>query len=203
MNSGSMMGKGGMMGMGGMMSGGMMSMMSKGSMMSGGMMNPEMCIKNAQKIGLSDDQLKEFKSLHFEKSKELITLNAQKDIKQLELDTFTGADDLDLTNIEHKLSDLYQTKVQIKMVHFKTHKKVKELLTKEQMKKMKNLMMEGMMQMKGAMMGGNSMMGDQGMPEKAEKSVSDDEHTSHHPGTSNRGDSKKMSTDDIEMDKGE
>ncbi len=108
-------GEQGMMGGKSMMSGGMMSMMS-------GMHNPDMCKKNAEKLGLSDDQLKKFNALHYEHKKKKITLKAQSDIKQLELDELMSKDNMDLDAIEGKLRDFYDTKVQMKLECLKTHK---------------------------------------------------------------------------------
>lgn len=134
----------------GMMHGEGMGMMQGEGMMMGRLIKDasddkyslSLCISRAEEIGLSDEQLAKIKSLHYGQIKSLISLEADKDIKQLEINELLDKASLDLPKIEEKVRDLYEKKLEIKMERLKTRQEVRSLLSEEQQNKLKSLIKE-------------------------------------------------------------
>jgi Spy/CpxP family protein refolding chaperone len=151
----------GMMGEGSMM-------MGEGSMMMGGEMAgrgsgiyaPSLCIANAEELDISDEQLSKLESIHYDLKKKLIVLNAEKDIKRLELNELLDKEEQDLPAIEEKLKEVYNIKIKLRMEKLKTFQEVKEILSKKQVKKLKELIRAKKSKIKSKKGKGRMMMGD-------------------------------------------
>ncbi len=167
---GAMMGSGGQGGMMGMMSkmmsgmSGMMSMMSsRGGCGMMSMMDMEskfqehfaLCLKNADKLGLTEEQIGQLKKIHNEQLKKLIMLKAEVKVIDVDLSAELEKDVPNLDRVEKllKKQEELKTKYRLELVRAKVESS--KILTKEQRKKLKTLMKGGMMGgMKGGKKGG-------------------------------------------------
>jgi Spy/CpxP family protein refolding chaperone len=99
-----------------------------------------MCIKNAAKIGLSDEQMKKIKPLHQEMQKKQIQFQAELKIAHLEMKEIMEPKDFDLemAKLAAKKCEDIKTAYHINMLT--AMKEVRSVFTEEQYKKMKALM---------------------------------------------------------------
>lgn len=106
--------------------------------MMGGMMGN--CIKNADKIGLSEDQKKKVTPIHSEMQKKQIRFQADLKIAMLEMKEIMEPKDFDIDKAiaaSKKMEDL-KTAHHLEML--KAMKEVRSVFTEEQYKKMKTMM---------------------------------------------------------------
>ncbi|MDH3258554.1 MAG: hypothetical protein OEM19_03725 [Deltaproteobacteria bacterium] len=151
--------EGGMMGKEGMMKGG--GMMHHGGMMHGGKMmghcgctmmdmesrmerHFEMCMKNAEKLGLSEKQMADLKSIHNEKRKKLIRLQSEIQILNIDLKDEVDKPVPDMAKVEQILRKQETLKTDFALEAIKTRVEVSKILTEEQFKKMHEMMKEMM-----------------------------------------------------------
>lgn len=106
--------------------------------MMGSMMG--MCIKNTDKIGLTDEQKKKVTPLHLEMQKKQIRYEADLKIAMLEMKEIMEPKDFDLekAKIAVKKSEDLKTAYHLEML--KAMKEVRSIFTEEQYKKLKALM---------------------------------------------------------------
>ncbi len=103
-----------------------------------------MCLANADKIGLSDEQIKKIKPIHREMQKKRAQFQADLKIAEIDMKEIMDVKDFDLEKASaqvKKISDL-RTAHQLEML--KGMKEVRSILTEEQFKKMHKLMHEKM-----------------------------------------------------------
>lgn len=150
---------------GGMMGGGMMrGMMGKKGMMPEkvgagmscmggcGMMHREgmverhfsMCIKNAEKLGLTDDQLEKLKKAHNGQKKKLIRIRSEIQILNVDLQEELDKDVPDLDRVEKILKKEEPLKTKFTVELLRTKVKVSKILTPEQFEKLRGMMKESM-----------------------------------------------------------
>ncbi|MDH4231018.1 MAG: periplasmic heavy metal sensor [Nitrospirota bacterium] len=150
-----------MQGMGPCMCGGCMAMSGERPMMGMGM---RMMISN---LGLDEKQAAEFRAIHLTMKKERIQKNAEIRIAELELRELLDKDPVDTKVAEAKVKQTESLRSELKMLHIRTHEKVKAMLTPEQRKKLESFkgmgygMRHGMGRGMG-MMGNCLMMGNPG-----------------------------------------
>ncbi len=114
-----------------------------GQMMGMGGMHEDMmgmCLANADKIGLSDEQIKKIKPIHREMMKKQAQFKADMKIAEVDMMEIMDVKDFDLEKASaqvKKISDL-RTAHQLEML--KTMKEVRSILTEEQFRKMQKLM---------------------------------------------------------------
>lgn len=126
--------------------------------------NIGMCLDNADKIGLTEEQKSKIVPIHREMMKLNARFKAEIKIAEIELIEVMDPKDFDLDRAilaTKKISDIRATYHSEMLRHMK---KVRSILTEEQYKKMKNLMMDNMM--------GKKMMKDKSkkmMPKKEKK----------------------------------
>src|SRR5450631_780473 len=106
--------------------------------MMGGMMG--MCIKNADKIGLSDEQKKKVNPLHLEMQKKQIRFQADLKIAHLEMKDIMEPKDFDLEKAIAAAKKTEDIKTAYHLEMLKTMKEVRSVFTDEQYKKLKTLM---------------------------------------------------------------
>jgi Spy/CpxP family protein refolding chaperone len=122
---GPMMGMGGMEGMGDMMG---------------------MCLANADKIGLTDEQIKKIKPIHREMQKKRAQFQADLKIAEVDLMEIMDVKDFDLEKASAQVKKIADIKTAHHLEMLKTMKEVRSILTEEQFRKMQKLMhtkMEG------------------------------------------------------------
>ncbi len=120
---------GGMMGMGGMD--------RMGDMMG-------MCLNNADKIGLTADQVKKITPIHREMQKSHIRFKADVNIAEMELMEIMEVKDFDLEKASAAVKRISDLKTAHHLENLKYMKEVRAIITDEQFKKMKQLMATNM-----------------------------------------------------------
>lgn len=106
--------------------------------MMGGMMG--MCIKNAEKIGLSDEQTKKITPLHNEMQKKQIRFQADLKIAQLEMKEIMEPKDFDIEKAKAAVKKTEDIKSAHHLEMLKAMKEVRSIFTEEQYKKLRALM---------------------------------------------------------------
>jgi Spy/CpxP family protein refolding chaperone len=162
---GPMMG-GGMMGgmMGPMMCGRMMGPMT-GGMMRGmmgrhGMMGMDehpmmdvermmgahlsMCIRHAEKLGISEEQIERLRAVHNEQAKKLIRLRSEIQVLNVDLRSELAKDSPDFSRVESLLKKREPLRTDFFLEGLRTRADASKILTAEQRKKLHKMMMEAM-----------------------------------------------------------
>jgi len=114
-------------------------MMEMGNMdMMGDMMG--MCLAQADKIGLTDAQIKKIKPLHSDMQKKQAQFRA--DVKKAEIDLMDIMEvkDFDLEKASAEVKSIEEIKTAHSLEMLKAMKEMRTVLTDEQFKKMKNMM---------------------------------------------------------------
>jgi periplasmic protein CpxP/Spy len=115
----------------------MCAMDGMGDMM-GGMMGT--CLQNADKIGLTDDQIQKITPIHREMQKKMIRDKADLEIAQIELKEIMDVKDFDLEKATAQVRKIEDIKTHKHLEMLKSMKEVRSILTDEQFKKMKKMM---------------------------------------------------------------
>jgi len=106
--------------------------------MMGGMM--DMCIKNSENIGLSEEQTKKITPLHNQMQKKQIRFQADLKIAQLEMKEIMEPKDFDIEKAKAATNKMESMKSAHHLEMLNTMKEVRSIFTEEQYKKMKSLM---------------------------------------------------------------
>jgi Spy/CpxP family protein refolding chaperone len=118
-------GHGPMMGMGGME--------RMGDMMG-------MCLANADKLGLTDDQIKKIKPIHRQMQKKQAQFKADLKIAEVDMMEIMDMKDFDLEKASAQVKKIADIKTAHHLEMLKAMKEVRSILTEEQFKKMRKLM---------------------------------------------------------------
>jgi len=98
-----------------------------------------MCLDNADKIGLSDEQLKKLTPLHREMQKNRVRSKADIKIAEMELMDIMEVKDFDLEKATASIKKIADLKSAHHNEMLKSMKEVRSILTEEQFQKMKKL----------------------------------------------------------------
>jgi len=109
----------------------------RGSMMGDMMGN---CLRNADKLGLSDDQVSKITPVHRELQKKMIRAKADLEIARIELKEIMAVKDFDLDKAAAQVKKIEDIKTGKHLEMLKSMKEVRSILTDEQFKKMKKMM---------------------------------------------------------------
>jgi len=104
----------------------------------GGMMG--MCLKNADKLGLTDDQVNKITPIHREMQKKMIRAKADLEIARIELKEIMAVKDFDLEKAGAQVRKIEDIRTNKHLEMLKSMKEVRSILTDEQFKKMKKMM---------------------------------------------------------------
>ncbi|MDD5762673.1 MAG: Spy/CpxP family protein refolding chaperone [bacterium] len=99
-----------------------------------------MCIKNADKIGLTDDQVMKMKPVHSEMQKKQARFKADLKIAGIELKEIMEVKDFDLEKAGAAVKNIANIKTAHHLEMLKAMKEMRTILTDEQFKKMKRMM---------------------------------------------------------------
>lgn len=99
-----------------------------------------MCIKHADKIGLSDDQLMKMKSAHNEMKKKQIRFKADVKLAELDLSEILDVKDFDLEKAGAAVKKIAEITTAHHLGMLTGMKDIRSSLTDEQFKKMKKMM---------------------------------------------------------------
>jgi Spy/CpxP family protein refolding chaperone len=132
----------------------------KGGMGQGGMMGDRMddmmgmCLENAAKIGLTDEQTDKLRPIHREMQKKQARHKADLKIAQIELKEIMEVKDFDLDKATAAVKKIEDVKTAHRLEMLKLMKDARSILTEDQFKKMKKMMpmmMDGKRPVKGMM----------------------------------------------------
>ena len=124
---------------------GMMGGMGGEAMMGGmggvGMMGDMMgmCLKHAEMMGLTDDQMNKMKPVHFEMQKKQARFKADLKIAEIELMDIMEVKDFDLEKARSAVKKSEEIKTAHHLEMLKAMKEMRTILTDEQFKKMKKM----------------------------------------------------------------
>ncbi len=120
--------------------GGQGQMMGMGSMEGmGNMMG--MCLANADKIGLTDEQIKKITPIHREMQKKQARFKADLKIAEIDLGEIMEVKDFDLEKASAQVKKIADMRAAHHLEMLKSMKEVRAILTDEQFQKMKRLHM--------------------------------------------------------------
>ncbi|MFA4909896.1 MAG: Spy/CpxP family protein refolding chaperone [Desulfobacteria bacterium] len=111
-----------------------------------------MCIKHADKIGLTDDQIVKMKPVHSEMQKKQARFKADRKIAGIELMEIMEVKDFDLEKAGSAVKKIAEIKTAHHLEMLKDMKEMRTILTDEQFKKMKRVMSMNMGEKKPAKM---------------------------------------------------
>jgi Spy/CpxP family protein refolding chaperone len=100
-----------------------------------------MCIANADKIGLTDDQITKMKPIHREMQKKQARFKADQRIAEIELMEIMEVKDFDLEKANAAVKKIAEIRTTHQLEMLKAMKEMRTILTDEQFAKMKKMMM--------------------------------------------------------------
>jgi Spy/CpxP family protein refolding chaperone len=112
----------------------MMKMDKMGDMMG-------MCLENAEKIGLTDDQLMKMKAIHRAMQKKQAQFKADLKIAKIDLMEIMEVKDFNLDKANSAVKKMADIKTAHELEKLKSKQEMHKMLTEEQFKKMKKMMM--------------------------------------------------------------
>jgi Spy/CpxP family protein refolding chaperone len=98
------------------------------------------CLEHADKMGLTDDQIKKITPLHREMQKKQARFKADLKIAEIELMEIMEVKDFDIDKASAAVKKIADIKTAHHLEMLKTMKEVRTILTEEQFKKMKKMM---------------------------------------------------------------
>jgi Spy/CpxP family protein refolding chaperone len=107
-----------------------------------------MCIKHADELGLTDDQIAKMKPVHREMQKKQARFKADLKIAEIELMEIMEVKDFDLEKASAAVKKISEIKTAHHLEMLKAMKEMRTTLTDEQFKKMKKMMSMRVMPMK-------------------------------------------------------
>jgi hypothetical protein len=99
-----------------------------------------MCMEQAEKMGLSDEQVMKMKPIQSEMQKKQVRFKADLKIAEIELREIMDVKDFDMDKAVSGVKKIADIKTAQHLEMFKAMKKIHALLTDEQFKKMKKMM---------------------------------------------------------------
>ena len=104
----------------------------------------DMCIRNADKMGLTDEQIMKMKPLHREMQKKQARFMADLKIAEIDLMEIMEVKDFDLAKADAAVKKIAEIKTAHQLEMLNAMKEMRTNLTDEQFKKMKKMMSMGM-----------------------------------------------------------
>jgi Spy/CpxP family protein refolding chaperone len=111
-----------------------------------------MCMEQANRMGLTDDQMMKMKPMHSEMQKKQIRSKADLKIAEIELKEIMEVKDFDLDKATSAVKKIEDIKTTQHLEMLKTMKEIRTILTDEQFKKMHKMMPMKMGEKKHGMM---------------------------------------------------
>jgi Spy/CpxP family protein refolding chaperone len=109
-------------------------------------------LRNADRLGLSDEQKKQLDDIRIRYSKEIVKQNAELEIAEIDLETLLNKSEFNLSEIKEALKKVESAKMQIKYLRVEAFVEARKILTNEQKGSLKKLMeMRGTPRMRGMM----------------------------------------------------
>jgi Heavy-metal resistance len=114
----------------------------------GGTTSPEqqpiisLLLRNREKLGLSDDQVKKLEQLRADFEKESIKNEADVRVAEIDLTNLLQAQNTDLAKAETKIREIEKLRADLRIARIRAIEKGKALLTAEQRKKLPDLILD-------------------------------------------------------------
>jgi Spy/CpxP family protein refolding chaperone len=99
-------------------------------------------LRNREKIGLSEEQVKRLEQLRSDFEKETIRNEADIRVAEIDLNNFLQAPSPDLAKIEAKIRDIERLRADLRIARIRAIQKAKTLLSADQRKKLEELTSE-------------------------------------------------------------
>jgi Spy/CpxP family protein refolding chaperone len=99
-------------------------------------------LRNREKLGLSDDQVRRMEQMRADFEKESIRKEADLRVANLDLDALLDATSLDMPKVEAKVREIEKNRADLRLARIRTIEKAKELLTPDQRKKLQEILTE-------------------------------------------------------------
>jgi len=99
-----------------------------------------MMLRNREKLGLSDDQVRRMEQLRTDFEKESIRKEADLRVAEMDLESILDAPNVDMGKAEAKVREIEKSRADLRIARIRAIEKAKDLLTPEQRKKLQELM---------------------------------------------------------------
>ncbi|MCD6098702.1 periplasmic heavy metal sensor [bacterium] len=102
-------------------------------------LRPEILLKVADKIGLTDEQREQIKDTWASHRKRAIELRSAKEEKQVDLETELASDSPNMKKVKSLILDIAEKDGELRYMEIEIMQNIKSILTDEQLEKLKNL----------------------------------------------------------------
>ncbi|OQX88530.1 MAG: hypothetical protein B6D65_05855 [candidate division Zixibacteria bacterium 4484_93] len=102
-------------------------------------LRPEMLLKVADEIGLTDEQREQIKDTWASHKKSTIKLKSAKEEEQVDLETELASDSPNMKKVKSLILDIAEKNGELKYMEIEVMQDIKSILTDEQLEKLKNL----------------------------------------------------------------
>jgi hypothetical protein len=99
-------------------------------------------LRNREKLGLSDDQVRRMEQLRTDFEKESIRKEADLRVAEMDLEALLDAPSVEMGKAEAKVREIEKTRADLRIARIRTIEKAKELLTPDQRKKLREILTE-------------------------------------------------------------
>ena len=96
-------------------------------------------LRNREKLGLSDDQVRRMEQLRTDFEKESIRKEADLRVAEMDLDALLEAPNVEVGKAEAKVREIEKTRADLRIARIRAIEKAKELLTPDQRKKLREI----------------------------------------------------------------
>ncbi len=101
-----------------------------------------MMLRNREKLGLSDDQVRRMEQLRTEFEKESIRKDADIRIAEMDLEALLDTPNVDMAKVEAKVREIEKTRADLRLARIRAIEKGKGQLTPDQRKKLQEMLTE-------------------------------------------------------------
>ncbi len=99
-------------------------------------------LRNREKLGLSDEQVRRMEQLRTDFEKESIRKDADRKVAEMDLDALLNAPTVDIAKVEAKVREIEKQRADLRIARIRAIEKAKEQLTAEQRKKLQEVLTE-------------------------------------------------------------
>jgi DNA gyrase/topoisomerase IV subunit A len=99
-------------------------------------------LRNREKLGLSDEQVRRMEQLRTEFEKESIRKDADRRVAEMDLDALLNAPNVDMAKVEAKVREIEKQRADLRLARIRAIEKAKEQLTADQRKKLQEVLKE-------------------------------------------------------------
>ncbi len=99
-------------------------------------------LRNREKLGLSDDQVRRMEQLRTDFEKEAIRKDADRRVAEMDLESLLDAPNVDMTKVEAKVREIEKIRADLRLARIRAIEKAKEQLSADQRKKLQEMLTE-------------------------------------------------------------